>query len=261
MKAGEYQPGPVRHRAWPHYPPRCARVASWSHSSLSSVAPTTTNFMIDLGAQPAAAAYSMIQFTYYGIVVGTMAVLASRQYRLSAGVQRSAGRLSRPRCAPRGRLLCRRPHHGRRASRRASRRDECCLDRVWPAIPLDIPVPLHRARRAADRALPARSPEGDAHPQPGQRTLARMASGNDRKAGTEPVGCRIRAYRGSRGAVASASRRDSRRDDRPASVVLSERERSTRSGECRAASPWRRRSRIRESVASATRRESQARSH
>ncbi|WP_411700481.1 MAB_1171c family putative transporter [Conyzicola sp.] len=48
---------------------------------------TTTNFMLDLGAQPAAAAYSAIQFAYYGIVLTTMAVLAARQFRISEGMQ------------------------------------------------------------------------------------------------------------------------------------------------------------------------------
>ncbi|MDJ0378486.1 DUF6545 domain-containing protein [Cryobacterium sp. PH31-L1] len=49
---------------------------------------TTTNFMLDLGDQPSAGTYSMIQFTYYAIVLSTMAVLAARQVRKSAGVQR-----------------------------------------------------------------------------------------------------------------------------------------------------------------------------
>ena len=87
MKAGEYQPGPVRITLGP----TTLLVALGSGLvafSLIDRGATTTNFMIDLGAQPAAAAYSMIQFTYYGIVVGTMAVLASRQYRLTTGLQR-----------------------------------------------------------------------------------------------------------------------------------------------------------------------------
>jgi hypothetical protein len=87
MKAGEYQPGLVRIALGP----TTLLVALGGvlvAFSLIDRGATTTNFMIDLGAQPAAAAYSMIQFTYYGIVVATMAVLASRQYRLSAGRQR-----------------------------------------------------------------------------------------------------------------------------------------------------------------------------
>jgi len=87
MKAGEYQPGAVRIALGP-----AALLVALSGVGVAFLlidrGATTTNFMIDLGAQPAAAAYSMIQFTYYGIVVGTMAVLASRQYRLSTGVQR-----------------------------------------------------------------------------------------------------------------------------------------------------------------------------
>ncbi|MEU1970782.1 DUF6545 domain-containing protein [Microbacterium sp. NPDC019599] len=49
---------------------------------------TTTNFMLDLGDQPAAAAYSIIQFTYYGVVVAAMATVAIRQFRLRSGIQR-----------------------------------------------------------------------------------------------------------------------------------------------------------------------------
>ncbi|TFC03367.1 MAB_1171c family putative transporter [Cryobacterium sp. MDB2-33-2] len=49
---------------------------------------TTTNFMLDLGGQPAAAAYSIIQFLYYGVVLTAMASLAVRQLRSSEGAQR-----------------------------------------------------------------------------------------------------------------------------------------------------------------------------
>lgn len=48
---------------------------------------TTTNFMLDLGDQPSAAAYSMIQFSYYAIVLAAMAVLAARQLRSRVGAQ------------------------------------------------------------------------------------------------------------------------------------------------------------------------------
>lgn len=49
---------------------------------------TTTNFMIELGDQPAAAAYSVIHFLYYGSVVAAMAVLCARQVRVNEGAQR-----------------------------------------------------------------------------------------------------------------------------------------------------------------------------
>ena len=49
---------------------------------------TTTNFMLDLGEQPAAAAYSIIQFLYYAIVLTAMAALAARQLPSSEGAQR-----------------------------------------------------------------------------------------------------------------------------------------------------------------------------
>ena len=123
MKAGEYQPGPVRIALGP-----AALLVALSGVVVAFLlidrGATTTNFMIDLGAQPAAAAYSMIQFTYYGIVVGTMAVLASRQYRLSAGLQRLPAGSLVVGAHPRSRFLCRRPHHGHRTRCRACRRDD-----------------------------------------------------------------------------------------------------------------------------------------
>lgn len=48
---------------------------------------TTTTLMLDLGYQPAAAAYSMIHFAYYAIVLTAMAALAARQLRMNRGVQ------------------------------------------------------------------------------------------------------------------------------------------------------------------------------
>jgi hypothetical protein len=48
---------------------------------------TTTTFMLDLGDQPAAGAYSTIQFLYYGSVLTAMAVLALRQLQISHGIQ------------------------------------------------------------------------------------------------------------------------------------------------------------------------------
>ena len=49
---------------------------------------TTTQFMSNLGDEPAAAAYSIINFVYGGIVIATMLTLAARQYRNSTGIQR-----------------------------------------------------------------------------------------------------------------------------------------------------------------------------
>ncbi|MEL5990694.1 hypothetical protein ACOKGD_13695 [Microbacterium phosphatis] len=49
---------------------------------------TTTTFMLDLGAQPAAATYSIIQFTYDGVVLTAMAAAASRQIGRSRGSER-----------------------------------------------------------------------------------------------------------------------------------------------------------------------------
>jgi len=49
---------------------------------------TTTQFMADLGNQPATATYSIINFVYCGIVIAAMLILASRQYRNAHGIQR-----------------------------------------------------------------------------------------------------------------------------------------------------------------------------
>lgn len=48
---------------------------------------TTTNLMLELGDQAAAAAYSMVHFLYYAIVLTAMAALASRQLRINRGIQ------------------------------------------------------------------------------------------------------------------------------------------------------------------------------
>ncbi|MDY0910111.1 hypothetical protein [Microbacterium sp. CFBP9034] len=50
---------------------------------------TTTTFMLDLGAQPAAAGYSIIQFVYDGVILTAMAAIAARQI----GESRAADRL------------------------------------------------------------------------------------------------------------------------------------------------------------------------
>ncbi|WP_197060993.1 hypothetical protein [Microbacterium mangrovi] len=49
---------------------------------------TTTTFMLDYGAQPAAAAYSMIEYAYNGMVVTVMAVVSARRIGQSTGVDR-----------------------------------------------------------------------------------------------------------------------------------------------------------------------------
>ena len=87
MKASEHHPWAVR-LALNRFALVAALVASVSAFFLIDRGITTTNFMLDLGEQPAAAAYSMIQFFYYGIVLTAMAALAARQLRNSEGVQR-----------------------------------------------------------------------------------------------------------------------------------------------------------------------------
>ena len=86
MKASEHQPRAVR-LALGRGALVTAILGAVVAFFLIELGSTTTNFMLELGAQPAAAAYSMIQFVYYGIVLSAMAVLAARQFRNSEGVQ------------------------------------------------------------------------------------------------------------------------------------------------------------------------------
>lgn len=87
MKASEHQPRVVRIALG-----RPALVAATGSAMIVFLlidrGASTTNFMIDLGGQPAAATYSIIQFAYYGTVLAAMAVLAARQWRGSEGAQR-----------------------------------------------------------------------------------------------------------------------------------------------------------------------------
>lgn len=87
LKAGEYRPRLVRAAVG-----RSALLIALLGVSVTFTlidrGPTTVNFMIDLGAQRWAATYSIIAFTYCGIVVAAMLALATRQFRLSDGIQR-----------------------------------------------------------------------------------------------------------------------------------------------------------------------------
>lgn len=87
MRAGEYRPGPVR-VALSRLTLLVALVGIIGTFFAIDRGRTTTAFMLDLGAQPAAAAYSIIGFTYCGVVVAAMALLAARQFRLGDGAQR-----------------------------------------------------------------------------------------------------------------------------------------------------------------------------
>lgn len=86
MKASDHQPRPVQH-ALGTTALVTALVCAIVAFLLIERGSTTTNFMLDLGYQPAAAAYSMIHFAYYAIVLTAMAVLATRQLRINRGVQ------------------------------------------------------------------------------------------------------------------------------------------------------------------------------
>ena len=48
---------------------------------------TTTRFMVDLGAQPTTAIYSIIAFTYCGAIITAMLALAARQLRNGRGIE------------------------------------------------------------------------------------------------------------------------------------------------------------------------------
>ena len=87
MKASEHQPWAVR-LVLSRFVLVAALIAAVIAFLFIDRGGTTTNFMLDLGAQPAAATYSMIQFSYCGIVLTAMAALAARQLRSSRGVQR-----------------------------------------------------------------------------------------------------------------------------------------------------------------------------
>ena len=87
MKSGEYRPRLVR--AAVSAPVLLIALLAITASFLFiDRGTTTTRFMSDLGAQPAAAVYSIINFSYGALVIATMLVLAARQYRHSTGIQR-----------------------------------------------------------------------------------------------------------------------------------------------------------------------------
>ncbi len=87
MKSGEYRPSLIR--AAVSAPVLLIALLAITASFLFiDRGTTTTRFMSDLGAQPAAAIYSIINFSYGALVIATMLVLAARQYRHSTGIQR-----------------------------------------------------------------------------------------------------------------------------------------------------------------------------
>ena len=86
MKAFEYQPLAIR-IALSRTALFVALACEVGAFLLIDLGSTTTTFMLDFGAQPAAALYSVIQFTYYAIVLSAMAVLAVRQIRISRGIE------------------------------------------------------------------------------------------------------------------------------------------------------------------------------
>lgn len=87
LKAGEYRPWLVRAAVG-----RLALISALLGTAVAFTlidrGPTTVNFMIDLGGQPWAAAYSVIVFTYCGFIVAAMLALAKSQFRLGEGAHR-----------------------------------------------------------------------------------------------------------------------------------------------------------------------------
>jgi len=87
MHAGRYSPGLVRFAVG--VPALIAAlVAIITLFFFINRGDTTTTFMLDLGAQPVAAIYSIISFTYCGIVLTAMLVLAIRQCASDTRFQR-----------------------------------------------------------------------------------------------------------------------------------------------------------------------------
>ncbi|TFD68204.1 MAB_1171c family putative transporter [Cryobacterium gelidum] len=86
MRASEHQPRAAQ-LALGRFTLAAALTGAVGTFLLISRGITTTSFMLELGEQPYAAAYSMIQFSYYVIVLSAMAALAARQLRTSVGAQ------------------------------------------------------------------------------------------------------------------------------------------------------------------------------
>lgn len=85
MRTGEYRPCLVR--AVVNIPMLAVSLLAITATFLFiDRGTTTTQFMSDLADEPAA--YSIINFAYYLIVIATMLTLAVRQYRHSTGIQR-----------------------------------------------------------------------------------------------------------------------------------------------------------------------------
>lgn len=84
LRAGEYRPRPVR-MAISLPTLIIALVCVTTLFSFANRGTTTTTFMSDHGHQPLAGAYSIIVFTYCGVVLAAMLALAISQYRIANG--------------------------------------------------------------------------------------------------------------------------------------------------------------------------------
>ncbi len=87
MHAGQYRPGLVRFTVG--VPALIVALAAIiTLFFFINRGDTTTTFMMDLGAQPVAAIYSIVSFAYCGIVLTAMLVLAIRQCTSDTGIPR-----------------------------------------------------------------------------------------------------------------------------------------------------------------------------
>ena len=168
MKTGEYRPRLVR--AAVSIPVLLVSLLAITVTFLFiDRGTTTTQFMSDLGAQPAAAVYSIINFTYGGIVIATDAgprrPAVPAQHRHPAPPRRAAD----PGLGVRRRALPRRDRHGHRPRHRPTRPHARRPAHLRSALAAHLPVPLRRVRR------PARRPPRSALRAPAERTAALAA--------------------------------------------------------------------------------------
>ncbi|MDO5699268.1 MAG: hypothetical protein Q4G51_14985 [Dermatophilus congolensis] len=170
---------------------------------------TTARFMVDLGAQPATAIYSIINFTYCGIVIATMLVLAARQYRNSSGIQRLPAVLLTIGSAF-GVLLCLAVIVMDITHTTGHRRAPRCPAHLFALVSAHLPIPVRRlhgtTRDPARPPLCAPSPHGGAL----RRDRAALGTSHPRTAGPEPRRT-TRGQRRARSTSPSQDRRNPRR--------------------------------------------------
>ncbi len=185
MKTGEYRPRLVR--AAVSIPVLLvALLAITASFLLIDRGTTTTRFMIDLGAQPAAAVYSIINFTYCLVIVVAMLVLAIRQYRHNTGIQHLPRGTVEPGVGVRRRALPRRDRHGRCPRHGPPRPHAHYPVRLRSALRPDLRVPLCRVRDPACRPSRSAPRPAEADRRPHSAAGVALAPGDARTARAEP---------------------------------------------------------------------------